>query len=72
VPMTFFTGVFFDLDLAVTRYFPWTQGATAMRQMLIFDNMDEALTAMAYCFVGAMVLFAIGVLAFHFKRLRSG
>jgi ABC-2 type transport system permease protein len=72
VPMTFFTGVFFDLDLAATRYFPWTQGATAMRQMLIFDNMDEALTAMGYCFVGAMVLFAIGVLAFHFKRLRSG
>lgn len=72
VPMTFFTGVFFNLELAPTRYFPWTQGAIAMRQLLIFNNMDEALTAMALCFVGAMVLFAIGVLAFHFKRLRSG
>ncbi len=72
VPMSFFTGAFFELDLAVTRYFPWTQGSTALRQMLIFDNMGSAMTATAICLAGAMVMFVVGVVLFHVKRLRGG
>ena len=67
-----FTASFANLGGAFTDGGQDFYDAIAMRQMLIFDNMDEALTAMAFCFLGAMVLFAIGVLAFHFKRLRSG
>jgi len=72
VPMSFFTGAFFDLNIAAMKYFPWTQGATALRQMLVFNSMDKAITATLICLAGAMVMFVIGVLAFHFKRLRSG
>jgi ABC-2 type transport system permease protein len=72
VPLSFFTGAFFDLNLAVTRYLPWTQGATALRQMLVYDNMGSAMTATAICFVGALVMFVVGVLLFHIRRLRGG
>ena len=72
VPLSFFTGVYFQLDLAVTRYLPWTQGSTAMRQALLYNNWDQAATAAIMCLVGAVIMFAIGVAAFKYKRLRGG
>ena len=72
VPLSFFTGVFFNMDLAVTRYLPWTQGATAMRQALLFNNWGPAMTATLICLVGAAVMFVIGVVLFQYKRLRGG
>jgi len=71
VPLSFFTGVYFDLGLAITRYLPWTQGSTAMRQALLYNNWDQAATAAIICLVGAVIMFAIGVAAFKVKRLRG-
>ena len=72
VPLSFFTGVYFNMDLSATRYLPWTQGATAMRQALLFNNWGTAMTATLICLLGAGVMFVMGVLLFKYKRLRGG
>lgn len=71
VPLSFLTGAFFDLRLPGIEYLPWAQGSTAMRQLMIYDNVGAAMTNTALCLVGGVVLFAIGALLFHYKRLRG-
>ena len=71
VPLSFLTGAFFDLKLPGIEYLPWAQGSTAMRQLMIYDNTGAAMTNTALCLVGGVVLFAIGALLFHYKRLRG-
>jgi ABC-type multidrug transport system permease subunit len=72
VPLSFFTGVYFNMDLSATRYLPWTQGATAMRQALLFNNWGTAMAATLICLLGAGVMFVMGVLLFKYKRLGGG
>jgi hypothetical protein len=50
---------------------PWTQGALALKQMMIYAELGDAMTHAAFCLVGAMVLFIIGVVSYSRKRLRS-
>jgi ABC-2 type transport system permease protein len=71
VPLSFLTGAFFDLQLPGIEYLPWSQGSTAMRQLLIYDDVGAAMGNVAVCLVGGIVLFAMGALAFHYKRLRG-
>ncbi len=71
VPLSFLTGAFFDLQLPGIEYLPWSQGSTAMRHLLIYNDVGSAMTNTLVCLVGGVVLFVIGAMVFHYKRLRG-
>jgi ABC-2 type transport system permease protein len=71
MPMAFFTGAFFPVDVAAAEVLPWTQGALAMKQMMHYADWGSAAYHTAICLVMALVLFAVGVLAYSRNRLRS-
>jgi ABC-2 type transport system permease protein len=71
VPLSFLTGAFFDLQLPGIEYLPWSQGSTAMRHLLIYNDLDAAMGNTLICLVGGVVLFIAGALIFHYKRLRG-
>jgi ABC-2 type transport system permease protein len=71
VPMSFLTGAFFPMDLAFARVLPWTQAANAMKQAMLFSDFSQANEHLMYSFIGAMVLFFIGVVIFKKKRLET-
>jgi len=71
MPMAFFTGAFFPVDIAAAEALPWTQGAVAMKQMMHFADWNAAMYHTGICLVMAMVLFAIGVVTYSRNRLRS-
>lgn len=71
VPLSFLTGAFFDLQLPGIEYVPWAQGAYAMRQLMIYDDVGAAMGATGLCLIGGVALFAIGALLFQYKRLRG-
>jgi ABC-2 type transport system permease protein len=72
VPLSFFTGAFFPLDVAFAQVLPFTQGANAMKDMLLFADGGAALVHTVYALIGGLVLFGIGVVMFSQRRLRSG
>lgn len=71
MPMAFLTGTFFPVDIPGVNAVPWAQGANAMRQMMLYSAWDEAMFHAAICLVGAIVLFAIGVVVYSRNRLRA-
>jgi ABC-2 type transport system permease protein len=71
MPMAFFTGVFFPVDFALAKALPWSQGAEAMKQAMLYASWPDALTHAAITLVEALVLFAIGVLVYSRRRLRN-
>ena len=71
MPMAFLTGTFFPVDIPGVNIVPWAQGASAMRQMMLYSAWDEAMVHAAICLVGAVVLFAVGVVVYSRKRLRA-
>lgn len=71
MPMAFFTGAFFPVDLAAAEVLPWTQGAIAMKQMMHFADWGSAMYHTGICLLMALVLFAIGVFTYSRNRLRS-
>lgn len=71
VPLSFLTGAFFDLQLPGIEYLPWSQGSTAMRHLLIYNDVGAAMGSTLICLVGGVVLFAMGATVFHYKRLRG-
>jgi ABC-2 type transport system permease protein len=71
VPLSFLTGAFFDLQLPGIEYLPWSQASTAMRQLLVYNDLGAAMGNTAICILGGLVLFAAGALIFHYKRLRG-
>ncbi len=70
MPMAFFTGVFFPVDFAAAKALPWSQGAEAMQQAMLYSSWPDALTHTAIMLVEAIVLFSIGVFVYSRKRLR--
>jgi ABC-2 type transport system permease protein len=71
VPLSFLTGAFFDLQLPGIEYLPWSQGSTAMRHLLIYNDVGAAMGSTLICLLGGVVLFALGATVFHYKRLRG-
>ena len=71
MPMAFFTGAFFPVDIAAAEVLPWTQGALAMKQMMHYAEWGDAMHHAAICLVMALVLFAVGVVTYSRNRLRS-
>jgi len=71
VPLSFLTGAFFDLKLPGIEYLPWSQASTAMRQLLVYNDLGAAMGNTAVCLVGGVVLFAAGAFIFHHRRLRG-
>ena len=71
IPMSFLTGAFFPMDLAFAKVLPWTQAADAMKQAMLYADFAQAGTHLVYAFIGAMALFAIGVVIFKKKRLET-
>lgn len=69
IPMSFLTGAFFPMDVAVAKLLPWTQCANAMKQVMLYADFEEALLYTGYAMVGAVVLFIVGVMVFRQKRL---
>ncbi len=69
VPMSFLTGAFFPMDVAVAKLLPWTQCADALKQVMLYADYEQALIYTSYALVGAVVLFAVGVMVFRQKRL---
>jgi len=72
MPMAFLSGTFFPVDLPGISYLPWSQGATALRQMMLYSDWGAAMLHTGICLLGAIVLFAVGVVVYSRKRLRSG
>jgi ABC-2 type transport system permease protein len=70
MPMAFFTGAFFPIDVAAANVLPWTQGALAMKQMMHYADWGGAMYHTLVCLVMALVLFAVGVITFSRNRLR--
>lgn len=71
MPMAFFTGAFFPVDIAAAEVLPWTQGAVAMKQIMHFADWNAAMYHTGICLLMAIVLFAIGVFTYSRNRLRS-
>jgi ABC-2 type transport system permease protein len=71
MPMAFFTGAFFPVDIAAAEVLPWTQGALAMKQMMHYADWGSAMDHVAICLMMALVLFAVGVVTYSRNRLRS-
>jgi ABC-2 type transport system permease protein len=71
MPMAFLTGTFFPVNIPGIGIVPWAQGASAMRQMMLYSAWDQAMYHAAICLVGAVVMFAIGVFVYSRKRLRA-
>ena len=71
VPMSFLTGAFFPMDLAFAKVLPWTQAADAMKQAMLYADFAQANVHLMYAFIGAMVVFVIGVVIFKKKRLET-
>jgi ABC-2 type transport system permease protein len=71
VPMSFLTEAFFPLDFAPAKVLPWTQGADAMKQLMLYNEWGAALEHMLYVLIGAFILFTIGVFIYQQRRLRA-
>jgi len=71
VPMSFLTGAFFPMDLAFAQVLPWTQAAHAMKQAMLYADFAQASVHLMYAFIGALVLFIIGVMVFKKMRLET-
>lgn len=71
VPLSFFTGAFFEIDLLATKYLPWTQGVNALRHLMLYNDWEAVLTNSITALLGGLALFALGVVVFHLKRLRG-
>ncbi len=71
VPMSFLTGAFFPMDLAFAQVLPWTQAAHAMKQAMLYSDFSQANVHLMYAFIGAMVVFTIGVVVFKKMRLET-
>lgn len=71
VPMSFLTGAFFPMDVAIAQVLPWTQASLALKQVMLYADWELAATHTMYALVAAMVVFIIGVVLFQQKRLRA-
>jgi ABC-2 type transport system permease protein len=71
IPMSFLTGAFFPMDLAFAQVLPWTQAAHAMKQAMLYSDFSQANVHLMYAFIGAMVVFTIGVVVFKKMRLET-
>jgi ABC-2 type transport system permease protein len=71
VPLSFLTGAFFPLDFAPASILPWTHGANAMKQLMLYNAWDEAIVHLGWALIGALVLFGIGVFVYQQRRLRN-
>jgi ABC-2 type transport system permease protein len=71
VPMSFLTGAFFPMDVAIAQVLPWTQASLALKQVMLYADWELAATHTMYALVAAMVVFIIGVVLFQRKRLRA-
>jgi ABC-2 type transport system permease protein len=71
MPMAFFTGAFFPVDFAFASVLPWTQGANALNKAMLYADIGDAMIHTGYCLMGALVLFAAGVIVFSRHRLRN-
>ena len=71
MPLAFLTGTFFPVNIPGLDIVPWAQAADAMRQMMLYSAWDTALSNAAVCLVGAIILFAVGVILYSRFRLRA-
>ena len=71
IPLSFLTGAFFPIEFAPAQVIPWTHGANAMKQLMLYNAWDEALIHLGWAFAGAIVLFIIGVFIYQQRRLRN-
>ncbi len=71
VPLSFLTEAFFPLEFAPAKVLPWTQGADAMKQLMLYNEWGAALEHMAYALLGALILFFVGVYIYQQRRLRA-
>jgi ABC-2 type transport system permease protein len=69
VPLSFLTGAFFPLDIAVANALPWTQCSNALKQVMLYADFEQAWIYTSYALVLTLVLFIIGVVVFRYKRL---
>jgi ABC-type polysaccharide/polyol phosphate export permease len=71
VPLSFLTEAFFPLEFGPAKVLPWTQGADAMKQVMLYNEWGAALEHLLYSLIGAIILFLIGVYIYQQRRLRA-